>query len=563
LFAPSVAAAHGLTVAVRGAPRWRDVPLDQLPQGDAARALAAYQRYGREFLARLGGSFAIAIHDARAASLLLAVDRMGIERIAYAPHAEGLYFGTSAAALATAPGVGTALLPQAIYDYLFFHMVPSPGTLYRGVSKLPCATYLEYRSGRLTTGYYWKPAFTAAGAPRTPELKEQLLAALRTGVNDSHPGERSGAFLSGGLDSSSVAGTYAKVAGRARTFSIGFGTEKFDELEYARIAAKWFGLDATEHVATPGDIVEQFTNIAAAYDEPFGNSSALPTLCCARLARQHGVDHLLAGDGGDELFAGNKRYADQQVFERYATVPRWLRRGLLDRMLGALPASLRRVDVLRRAANYVDQANTPLPRRLETWNLLHKLGVAKILDPQFLAAVDPAAPLALMDSVYGACPPAHNIDNMLFYDWRFTLGDNDLRKVETMCALAGVRVSYPMLDNAIIDLAARVPPDWKLANGQLRQFYKEATRGFLPPEILDKRKQGFGLPFGLWLRESATLRELFFDALSRLRGRHIIRGETLDNLRRLNDSDDASYYGVLIWVLAMLEVWLEQHSVAP
>jgi asparagine synthase (glutamine-hydrolysing) len=563
LAAAQVASDAGLTVAIRGAPRWREVALDTPPEEDAKRVITAYRRYGRDFLGRLGGSFAVAIHDANVDTLLLAIDRMGIERMAYAASADGLYFGTSAATLAAAPGIGKELSLQSIYDYLFFHMVPSPSTLYRRVAKLPCANYLEYRSGRITTGYYWKPTFVPAGAPRDPRLEEQLLDALRVGVVDSAPNERSGAFLSGGLDSSTVAGMLARVSGRARTFSIGFGTEGFDELEYARIAAAWFKLDSTEYVARATDIIEQFPAIARAYDEPFGNSSALPTLCCARLAREHGVDHLLAGDGGDELFAGNKRYADQQVFERYATVPRILRRGLLDPLLGALPGPLRRVDVLRRAANYVEQANTPLPRRLETWNLLHKLGVANLLDPEFLGAIDTGAPLALMDSVYQACPPAHNIDNMLFYDWRFTLGDNDLRKVETMCGLAGVRVSYPMLDNAVIDVAARVPPDWKLEQGRLRHFYKQAAREFLPPEILDKRKHGFGLPFGLWLRESAPMRSLFFDALSRLRARRIIRAEALDNMRKLNDADDASYYGVLIWVFAMLEVWFEEHSVAP
>jgi asparagine synthase (glutamine-hydrolysing) len=250
------------------------------------------------------------------------------------------------------------------------------------------------------------------------------------------------------------------------------------------------------------------------------------------------------------------------VFERYTEAPQWLRRGLLEPLLRALPDSARRIDLIRRTGNYVEQANTPLPRRLETWNLLHKLGVANVLEPQFLSAIDPLAPLAHMDAVYRACPPAHNIDNMLFYDWHFTLADSDLRKVETMCDLAGVRVSYPMLDNAVIDLSTRIAPDWKLSNGQLRYYYKQATRTFLPAEVINKKKHGFGLPFGLWLRDSEPMRDMFFDALSRLRARRIIRGDLLDKLRQLNDNDEASYYGVLIWVLAMLEVWLEQHEMS-
>lgn len=561
--APAVYSDESLTIAVRGTPCWRELPAVAAVCGDhAAKVAAAFRHSGRDFLARLGGKFAIAIFDRRDASLLLAIDRIGIERIAYGQTADGLYFGTSAEEIARAPGMSAAIRLQSIYDYLFFHMVPSPTTLFQGVAKLAPASYLHYRAGTVTTGAYWRPSFTPWGAARTPALEQELLASLEQGVAASDPDDRTGAFLSGGLDSSSVAGMLARVHPPARTFSIGFGVPEFDELEYARISAKHFGSELTEYVARPQDILESFSQIARAYDEPFGNASALPALSCARLARAHGIDHLLAGDGGDELFGGNSRYAAQQVFERYTEAPQWLRRGLLEPLLRALPDSARRIDLIRRTGNYVEQANTPLPRRLETWNLLHKLGVANVLEPQFLSAIDPLAPLAHMDAVYRACPPAHNIDNMLFYDWHFTLADSDLRKVETMCDLAGVRVSYPMLDNAVIDLSTRIAPDWKLSNGQLRYYYKQATRTFLPAEVINKKKHGFGLPFGLWLRDSEPMRDMFFDALSRLRARRIIRGDLLDKLRQLNDNDEASYYGVLIWVLAMLEVWLEQHEMS-
>jgi asparagine synthase (glutamine-hydrolysing) len=560
LLAPLMFEDASLSVAIRGAPRWRELPV-RGGVGDAATVAAHYRAEGTGFLAKLGGSFAIAIVDRENDSIVLAIDRFGIERIAYAEGVDALYFATSAEALARAPAVGLSVDLQSIYDYLFFHMIPAPRTLYRGVAKLPAASLLRYRPGRLTVERYWQPQFAARGAAGVAQPASELLGALETGVRDSQPQADSGAFLSGGLDSSSVSGVLARVVPRARTFSIGFATAGFDELEYARIAAKRYGCEAVEYVAQARDVVELLPSIAAAYDEPFGNSSALPTLCCARLAREHGVSHLLAGDGGDEIFAGNSRYVDQQVFERYALLPRFMRRGLLEPALNIMPRGLQRIDVLRRARNYVAQANTPLPRRLESWNLLVKLGIANLLAPEFLRAIDPEEPLRHMDRVYGACPPADTVDKMMFYDWQFTLADNDLRKVEAMCELAGVRVSYPMLDNAVVDLSTRVPPDVKIAGGSLRHFYKDAMRNFLPREIIEKKKHGFGLPFGLWLRESPAMQEMFFGALSRLRARRVIRTELLDDIRRLNDTDDASYYGVLIWVLAMLEHWLEQHKI--
>jgi asparagine synthase (glutamine-hydrolysing) len=148
----------------------------------------------------------------------------------------------------------------------------------------------------------------------------------------------------------------------------------------------------------------------------------------------------------------------------------------------------------------------------------------------------------------------------LFYDWQYTLSDNDLRKVESMTALAGVRVSYPMLHADVIDLSLRVPPDVMMPGMRLRDFYKRAMTGWLPDEIIHKKKHGFGLPFGLWLQDSPQLRELIAANLSSLRGRRLIRPEFIDRLIKLHGSEDASFYGVFVWVLAMLEQWLQEHG---
>lgn len=565
LSGPSVAAEAGLTVAFRGALQWRLDDPAILQEPEPARAvLRAYKAHGAKFLDRLFGSFALAVFDHGARSALLAIDRMGVERLAYANRDGGLVFSTSAETVARFQGASPRLRPQALLSFLYFHMIPSPETVFEGVRKIPPATALEWKNGTVREFVYWQPKFAAEGSRQSPELKEALHAALARGVRAANPGPKSGAFLSGGLDSSTVAGVLAKETAprKARTFSIGFGFDEYDELKYARLANQRFGCDPTEYEVTPQDIVELIPRVAQAYDEPFGNASAIPTFCCARLALQNDVDHLLAGDGGDEIFGGNKRYAEQLVFERYEQVPSVVRSALLEPVLGSLP-SWAAVSVLRKGRNYIAQAKTPLPDRFENWNFLHRLGFGNMLHPGFLAEVDKDGPLKHMRSVYQSAPPAGIIDKMLYYDWRFTLADNDLRKVGTMCELAGVRVSYPMLHQDVVDVSTQVPPDWKMRGTELRSFYKEAMADFLPHEIINKSKHGFGLPFGLWLQRSKDLAALTDDSLAGLQKRDIINPAFIQRLRSLHAAEDANYYGVFISTLTALEQWFRAHNVSP
>ena len=409
---------------------------------------------------------------------------------------------------------------------------------------------------------YWNPSFDEHGAGEFEALAAELREALRTAVRDSAPDERTGAFLSGGLDSSTVVGVLSELSpGTAQSFSIGFGYPAYDELDYARIANKRFGAQGHEYVVTGDDIASAFPMIARAYDEPFGNSSALPAYYCARFARENGIEHLLAGDGGDELFAGNSRYARQTFFQRYQLIPPMLRRAVIEPLLRAWPDSMV-VPPIRKARNYVQRANTPLPERLELWNLMYRLGPAQVLHPDFLADVDTAHPNSRMREVWNSAPCRHDLNRMLFLDWQYTLADNDLRKVETMAELGGVRVSYPMLHDAVVRVATQVPPALMMPGTKLRDFYKRAMTGFLPDEIIHKPKHGFGLPFGLWLQDSPSLRELVMENLRNLERRRIIHPALLDRLLHLHGAEDAEYYGVFVWVLAMLEQWLQEHQLS-
>lgn len=496
------------------------------------------------------------IIDFTRGEVLAAVDRMGIHGLYWSHEAGRLRVATRAADVLS--GERPELDPAALYAYVYFHHVPSPLGIFRGVAKLPRAHALHARPGQVAVRRYRLESFVEQPPVAPGELAGELTATLRAAVARSVADETSvGAFLSGGLDSSTVAGLMAEQLrpAPARSFSIGFDAEGYDEMEYARTAVRHFGLVAHEHYLTPDEVLATAPGLIGLTDEPFGNSSLAAAYQCARMARDAGVDCLLAGDGGDELFAGNSRYAKQLLFERYLRVSPALRRGLepLLRGIGARwPAS-----PAGKALRYVEQALVPLPDRLQSYNYLHRHAPGEVFEVRFLESVDVAQPLSLWRSEYGAPGEGDAVNRMLFLDWAFTLHDNDLVKVNTACRAAGIGVAYPMLDHALVEFACRLPGTVKMHRGELRAFYRNAMRGLLPGSIVDKTKHGFGLPFGVWTRTHPGLRRMSEAALASLATRGIFRGEFLRETLRLHREGHAAYYGELVWVLMALELWLD------
>jgi asparagine synthase (glutamine-hydrolysing) len=560
--AAGVCSIPGLSLLIAGVVRLRG-ERDWLDLSDSTRLAAfahAWACDSTRALAQLLGSFAVIAVDEKRGETIVAVDRMGNAPLCYGLTRQGqLIVGTSATAVAGHPLLRSRLSPQAIYHYVHFHMIPSPGTVFEGISKLEPAQFLRFRGGRIELGDYWKPQFAQRAAGSIEEFSGKLLGTLEDSVRRNANGSATGTFLSGGIDSSTVTGMLARVSAQpAPAYSMGFEAQGYDEARFAQITAKHFNVPLRQFYVTTEDIRRELMIVAGTYDEPFGNSSAIPTLVCARRAKSEGVDRLLAGDGGDELFGGNTRYAKQKIFEVYHSLPRWSRRYVLEPLLLGWPVPAR-IPGIAKAASYVEQASMPMPERTDSYNFLVRTPLATIFEPGFLRAIDTAKPFELLRNRYAAAPTRELVDRMLFLDWKFTLADNDLRKVGRMCELAGVEVRYPWLDDEVIELSAQLPVDWKVQGQTLRYFAKRALTGFLPDEVINKPKHGFGLPFGEWLKTSPPLQEQVYALLGALKQRAIVQPAFVDDLIQNHRAGHAAYFGSMVWIFAMLEAWLQAH----
>ncbi len=549
-----------LIITYSGQPVWLDPELCQLKKqhGLSASIATAYNKLGAAFLLKLTGGFVISIYDIKANKLFIAIDKMGIGRLVY-KEKEGVLFSDSIKTIQQLSPNKLTINHQAIYDYVYFHMVPSPESFFNGIKKLEPAHYLTYDQGKLTKTKYWEPNFSEETNLNKNQLNEKLHGHLKNAVKRSLPADSSvGAFLSGGLDSSTISGTLASFESNPNTFTIGFDAEGYDETPYARIASRHFHTKHHEYFVTPQDVLDAVPKIAAAYDEPFGNSSAIPTYFCAKLAKENGCETLLAGDGGDELFAGNERYSKQKIFETFNNSPRAIKS--LAKLPYTLLPTIKNNKLFAKGHSFLQQAATPLPQRMENYNFLHQISPATTFNSSLLESINTNNPINHLQAYYNAPNNASSLNRMHYMDWKRTLADNDLRKVSQMCQLAGVEVKYPFLDSDLVDFSCSIPSQTKLKGLQLRHFYKQAMKGFLPNEILTKSKHGFGLPFGVWMKTNKDLQALAYDNISSLKERSFFNADFLDDAINQHKSGHASYYGELIWVLMMLELWLQANG---
>ena len=545
------------TSLVLGKPRFLDNGLQQLATSEGALSAwkKAFERENANAPNTVAGDFAVAMQTTDGA-VFMAVDRFAMCSVCYRLVGNRLLFAERADQLADS---ATEIDSQAIFDYFYFHAIPSPRTIYKDVFRVPPGHYVLFSNGNLTVAPYWTATFDEPRQASFDVLRDEFRSLLEVAVKRQLDGGKAGCFLSGGTDSSTVAGMIGEVGGTpAATYSIGFQAEGYDEMAYARIAARRFNTEHHEYYVTPDDLVQSIPAVAAYYDQPFGNSSALPAYYCAKMAKDDGVTRILAGDGGDELFGGNSRYAKSKVFDWYQYLPAIMRRAVMEPILDTDFAE--RLPIVRKAKSYVEQARVPMPDRLRMYNLIVRLGLDDVLTRQFLARVNTSLPEQARRNVWSAAQTRSNTNRELAYDWRFTLAESDLPKVCGTVHLAGIDVAFPMLDDDLLDFSMRLSADDKLKGLKLRWFFKEALRGFLPDEILTKKKQGFGLPFGVWTTRHDALRALASDSVRSLAARGILREDFVKELLDKRLYEHPGYFGEIIWISMMLEQWLRGHA---
>jgi asparagine synthase (glutamine-hydrolysing) len=530
-----------------------------LPLSNATLIGLLYEQAGESFLNQLRGAFSIAIWDRRSATLLLARDRFGIKPLCYAADNSQLLFASQPRGIFASQRVGRRPAIRAIANYLNYNNVPAPDTAFEGVRKIMPGQCLLWRAGKVRTVQYWELQYTEDGGRAVEKLAAELLSRIEESVRTTSADldmKRSGCFLSGGTDSSTVVGLFSRIRNHpANTFSIGFAEGRFDELEYARLAARHFRVPHTTAILNPANAYEVIPKIAEAYDEPYANSSAIPTYWCAKMAKENGIAVILAGDGGDELFGGNERYRTDKVFQLYHRVPRMLRR-LLEPAVFAGPT---RVPLFRKAQRYIRISNTPNPERYCPWRLLQAFPSEQVLGPAMPALNGDV--LGVMRRHYQNAPAQSELNRLLYMDIKMTLGDDDLPKVVRMTELAGISVRFPYLDHPLAEFSGTLPASLKVRGLKKRYLFKRATRSLLPEAILNKKKHGFGLPIGMWLKTDPRLRAMSRDILldPRTYQRGYFQRQFIEYLFVEMEQDQTPYFGDLLWTFLMLELWHRRH----
>ena len=528
---------------------------------DTETLVHLYEERGDAFVEGLNGMFAVALWDAKRQRLLLARDRLGIKPLYVYRDQRALVFGSELKALLESGLVERRLDPLAVRDYFQYLYVPSPRAIVEGVRKLEPGRLLSVEAGRVDERRYWQPPFEPIDRAPIEDQLQRFGALFEDAVAlQMRSDVPYGAFLSGGIDSSAVVGTMARLAREpVKTFSIGFAASaRYDELPFARLIASRFKTQHEEFVVEP-KVFDLLHDLARFFDEPFADAASLPTFVLAGLARQK-VKVVLTGDGGDELFAGYDRYRSEVLAESAARLPRWIRRGVLTPLLAALPlpADWRLADVARLAQKKLELLDLPsdlrYARHFSSWSA-----------PEFSRLLgEPLRGLPGSDFEDRAVQTMHEgvgadfLNRRMAMDVATWLPDQMLTKVDRATMGQSLEARVPFLDHRLVEFAGRLPQESKFALFALKRFLKLAFRELLPPEILNRRKHGFEVPTDEWLR--GPLKDLLFDALSPARlARHgfvdsgFVAGIVREHVeRRRNRSRE-------LYLLLVFELWYDRN----
>ncbi len=537
-------------------PKWHSEDGNQ----HGAAILDLYRQHGSSFVTLLRGSFAVVLWDERQKKLVLGSDHFGTRPIYYWIDNDRFAFAPRVRAIAEAPEFCQMIAPNSLYFYLNHSFIPAPYTIYKNIQRLEPGHILDWTDRHARIRKYWDMTYQEDDRLSESEAADLLRSSLKDSVRFSLDGDRGevGAFLSGGTDSSTVVGLMQQLTIQpVKSFSVGFEEEAYNEIQFARIAAKHFKSEAHEYFVKPEEALDAIPILASAYDEPFGNSSAIPTYFCLKMARDAGIRIMLAGDGGDELFGGNERYITEKVFALYQQVPRPVRR-LLDLSVAIIPAFY----PWRKVQNYIRKANQPAVDRFFAYQLFYRDHAREFLSDDFCALIEPDFPIDVARRHYQRAGEVSPLNRLLYVDLKLAVADNDLFKVNRMAESLGMQVRYPFLDPLVGTVSGRIPARLKVKGWSKRYIFKKAFEKLLPDEIIHKRKHGFGLPTGDWLRSHKGFRDLarslLLDAVSIQRG--YFKQSAIEGLLAAHDKERSGYFGSHIWNFMMLELWHRSHA---
>ncbi len=516
-----------------------------------------YEEHGAGLVDHLRGMFAFAIWDTKTRQLLLARDRLGIKPLYYTSSNEGVIFASEIKPILQCHGVAPSLDWEAVGHLFTFLATPASTSIVAGIKKLePARTAVATAERPIRIERYWDVQFTPDETSSEGELVERLRALLHESVELHQVSDVPvGAFLSGGIDSSSVVATIASQhSSPVKTFSIGFEESGFDELAYARDVARQFGTDHYDLVLRP-DVIRIVEELTWYLDEPFGDTSAIPTYMVSKLASEH-VKVVLSGDGGDEVFGGYDRYLVEDRERAYESVPRPLRR------IAAAAGSL--LPDGTRGKRFLQHFGLDGHRRyLDASKMFRADELRRLFRPdafEHLARHDAGAA-----AERGLRPGHHWLDAVQYFDLTNYLPDDILTKVDRMTMAHSVEARPPLLDHRLVEFAATVPAHFRLRDGTTKYLFKQAMRGILPDRIIDRPKQGFAVPLAKWLREDLAVfvRDILLSDRAAQRG--IFNLRQVERLLRLNDQ--GRNLDLQLWTMLSLEMWcrrfLDQRVAAP
>jgi asparagine synthase (glutamine-hydrolysing) len=519
-----------------------------------------YEEMGDDCVQRLNGMFGFALWDSNRHRLLLARDRLGIKPLFYSfREGERLLFGSEIKAILAA-GVGREPDYQALYDYVSLMYVPTPATAFSEIRKLPPACVLTCSSEGMRIRSYWDIPLPPQGSeePVSKGYEEELLHLIESSIRRHMIADVPlGAFLSGGLDSTTIAAVMAhKVQAPLRTFTVGFNRKSYDESPEAALVAQTLGTDHLSEKVDPG-MIESIPELLCFFDEPFADYSAIPTFLVSRLAARH-VKVVLTGDGGDEVFAGYQTHVAHRVSRLFTMIPRWIREKLINPLVLALPVSMDRISIDYMAKRFVTGADLPLEQGHYWWKVIfNEQEKQQLFTPDFLHTRYEDT-YRTFDRHFRMARHADPLNRLLYVDAKTFLLDDNLAKVDRMTMANSLEARVPLLDHELVERVALIPPSVKSRGLQTKRLLRRAVRDLLPPAIRKGKKKGFTPTLPYWIRDE--LRGFLLDmfAEDRLLSTGILNGAYCrqlleDHLCRKKDNNRQ------IWTVLALLCWWENN----